>query len=152
MDINRNLFEALKLEKTAMFVIMALIVIVASFNIASTLIMLVMEKTKDIGILKSMGATGRSIRAIFTLEGVFIGLAGTIVGAIGGAFLCRLLSTYQFIKLPKEIYYLDTLPVKMEMVDSVIIISAALIISLLATLYPAHQAARLNPVDALRYE
>ncbi len=152
MDINRNLFEALKLEKTAMFIIMALIVVVASFNIASTLIMLVMEKTKDIGILKSMGATMKSIRAIFTLEGLFIGLAGTLLGIIGGVSLCRLLTKYQFIKLPSDIYYIDTLPVKMEWLDLVVIVSASIVISLVATLYPAHQAARLNPVDALRYE
>ncbi len=152
MDVNRNLFSALKLEKTTMFVILALIVVVASFNIASTLIMMVMEKTRDIGILKAIGATTRSIYFIFTLEGLLIGTIGTLLGTGLGFLLTFLLKTYKFIKLPKEIYYLDTLPVKMQYADSVIIIICAIIISLLSTIYPALRAGRLNPVETLRYE
>lgn len=151
-DLNRNLFGALKLEKTAMFVILTLIVIVACFNIASTLIMMVIEKTKDIGILKAIGATSGVIRFIFTLEGLIIGAAGTALGLAIGVALCELLKKYQFIQLPKEIYYIDRLPVLMQWSDSILISAAAVLISLLATVYPAQQASRLDPVEALRYE
>ena len=151
-ELNKNLFSALKLEKMTMFIILALIVVVACFNIASTLIMMVMEKTKDIGILKSIGADNKSIRKIFMLDGFLIGFTGTIIGAIGGFGLCYLLKTYQFIKLPKDIYYIDRLPVNLELSDSMTIIIAAVIISLLSTLYPSWQAAKMEPVEALRYE
>ncbi|MCP4649146.1 MAG: ABC transporter permease [PVC group bacterium] len=152
MDLNRNLFNALKLEKTAMFVILTLIVLVASLNIASTLIMMVMEKTKDVGILKAIGASGNSIRTIFTAVGITIGMIGTILGTAGGLGMAYILKTYKFIKLPKDVYYIDTLPVRIEYLDIFWIIAAALCISLIATFYPAYQAARLNPVEALRYE
>ena len=135
-----------------MFVILALIVIVACFNIVSTLIMMVMEKTKDIGILKSIGTTNRTIRKIFILNGFFIGSLGTFLGAIGGFTLCYLLKTYQFIKLPRDIYYIDKLPINLNISDSLTVIVAAMAISLVSTLYPAHQAARMEPVEALRYE
>src|SRR3989338_4525851 len=107
MDLNKNLFTALKLEKLAMFVILALIVVVACFNIVSTLIMVVMEKTKDIGILKSIGAANSSIMAIFTLEGFLVGAIGTFLGVAGGLGLSYLLEKYQFIQLPPDIYYID---------------------------------------------
>ncbi|MCX5692361.1 MAG: lipoprotein-releasing ABC transporter permease subunit [Candidatus Omnitrophica bacterium] len=151
-ELNKNLFSALKLEKIVMFIILALIVVVACFNIASALIMMVMEKTKDIGILKSIGADNISIRKIFMLDGFLIGFAGTFIGAIGGFSLCYLLKTYQFIKLPKDIYYIDRLPVNLELSDSIIVIAAAILISLLSTLYPSWQAAKMEPVEALRYE
>lgn len=151
-DLNKNLFSALKLEKVTMFVILALIVVVACFNIASTLIMVVMEKTKDIGILKAIGAANSGIRNIFMLNGFLVGLLGTILGAAGGFFLCHLLKTYQFIKLPRDIYYIDKLPVNLRMVDSLAVIIVAITISLVSTLYPAWRAARMEPVDALRYE
>lgn len=152
MDLNRSLFSALKLEKLAMFIILTLIIIVACFNIVSTLIMVVMEKTKDIGILKSIGATNRSIMAIFTLEGFLIGAFGTVLGLAGGLGLSYLLEKYQFIQLPRDIYYIDRFPVDVQLGDTAAIVLAALVISLLSCIYPAWQASRLNPVDALRYE
>jgi lipoprotein-releasing system permease protein len=152
MDLNKNLFSALKLEKTVMFIILTLIIIVAAFNIASTLIMFVLEKTKDIGILKAIGATNNSIKMIFSWEGMIIGILGTLLGAIGGFGLCGVLKNYDFIKLPPDIYYIDRLPVKIERLDSFLVIFFAILISYLATLHPARQAARLNPVEALRYE
>lgn len=152
MDLNRNLFSALKLEKLAMFIILALIVVVACFNIVSTLIMVVMEKTKDIGILKSIGATNRSIMAIFTLEGFLVGAIGTFLGVAGGLGISYLLEKYQFIQLPRDIYYIDRFPVDVQFGDTLVIVVAALFISLLSCVYPAWQASRLNTVDALRYE
>ncbi len=152
MDINRNLFEALKLEKTTMFIILTLIIIVACFNIIGTLIMVVMEKTKDIGILKSIGASNENIRKIFMLNGFIVGVVGTILGTCGGISLSILLKKYPIIKLPQDIYYIDRLPVDIQFGDFFAVILAAIIISLLATLYPANQAARLDPVEALRYE
>jgi len=152
MDLNRNLFDALKLEKTAMFIILTLIVLVASLNIASTMIMMVMEKTKDIGILKAIGATNKSVRVIFTMVGMLIGTIGTLLGTAGGLFMAYLLKTYEFIKLPQDVYYISTLPVTIEPVDVGWIVIAALGISLCATFYPAYQASRLNPVETLRYE
>ncbi|MDL1967160.1 MAG: lipoprotein-releasing ABC transporter permease subunit [Deltaproteobacteria bacterium] len=151
MQMNQNLFSALKLEKTVMFIILALIVLVAAFNIASTLIMMVMEKTRDIAILKAMGATNKSIRKIFVFKGIVIGSIGTILGVCLGFILCTVLKYYQFIELPGDIYYITTLPVKLELLDVVMIASAAMAISFLATLYPARQASRLDPVEALRY-
>lgn len=153
MDMNRNLFSALKLEKFAMFVILTLIVIVAAFNIVSTLTVMVTEKAKDIGILKAIGATKAVIMTIFSLQGFIIGLIGVILGAGGGIGLSLLLKKYRFAILPGDIYYgINYLPVKINAVDYLVIIAAALLISLIASIYPAYQASRLNPVDALRYE
>ena len=152
IDMNKNLLSALKLEKTVMFIILTMIVMVACFNIASTLIMTVLEKTKDIGILKAIGATSANVMAIFALQGGLIGLIGTSLGAVTGVAVCWCLKTYRFIHLPKEIYYIDTLPVKIDQADITLIITASILISLLATLYPAYKASRMEPVEALRYE
>jgi lipoprotein-releasing system permease protein len=151
MQMNQNLFSALKLEKTAMFIILTLIVLVAAFNIASTLIMTVMEKTKDIAILKAMGASDRSILKIFVFKGMVIGAVGTVLGVVLGFGLCLVLKNYPFIQLPGDVYYFTTLPVQLDWLDTLVIAGAALVICFLATLYPARQASRLNPVDALRY-
>ena len=152
MSMNKNLFSALKLEKIVMFIILTLIILVAAFNIISTLIMVVMEKTRDIAILKSMGATNRSIMAIFMIEGLIIGLVGTLLGLVGGFGLCKLLATYQFVQLPRDVYYISTLPVKIDALDVTLTALAAIVISLVATLYPAWQASRLEPAEAIRYE
>jgi lipoprotein-releasing system permease protein len=151
MQMNANLFYALRLEKVAMFVILTLIVLVAAFNIASTLIMMVMEKTKDIAILKTMGATNRHIMRIFVIKGMVIGFSGTFIGVGLGTLLCILLERYPIIQLPGDVYYFTSLPVQLQVWDVVSIALAALGICFLATLYPARQAARLNPVDAIRY-
>jgi lipoprotein-releasing system permease protein len=151
-DRNRSLFSALKLEKTAMFVILLLIILVSVFNIASSLIMVIMEKTKEIGILKALGATRSSIRLIFSLEGLFIGCLGTGLGVGLGFSLCWFLEHSDLIQLPSDIYYVSHLPVHMEMFDLWIIIGSSITLSFLSTLYPAFFASRLDPVEALRYE
>jgi lipoprotein-releasing system permease protein len=151
-QMNGPLFAALKMQKVTMFIILTLIIMVAAFGIASTLFMMVMRKTRDIAILKSMGATSRSIIEIFVLNGLFIGGMGVSLGVLGGLTLCEVLKKYQFIKIPKDIYYLDTLPVQIQGTDLLSIILAALAITLIASLYPSWQAARLNPVEGIRYE
>lgn len=152
ISTNKNLFAALKLEKIAMFVILILIVFVASFGIVSSLIMMVMVKTRDIGILKALGATKATLRRVFMLQGLFIGLVGTLVGVGGGLVLCWLLSRYHFIELPKAVYPINTLPVQVEPLMVAAVAGAAVLISLLATIYPAKVAGGLDPVRALRYE
>ncbi len=150
--MNKSLFSALKLEKVTMFVILIMIVLVGALNIISSLVMLVMEKTRDIAILRTMGASSRSIMRIFIYQGLFVGLVGTALGIASGSILCQLLARYKFIKLPPDVYYITTLPVRMEWFDIVLIALAAVVISFLATIFPSFQASKVNPVEALRYE
>jgi lipoprotein-releasing system permease protein len=152
MQMNQNLFRALKMERWVMAIILILIVLVAAFNIASSLIMLVMGKTRDIAILKAMGATNKSIRKIFVFNGMVIGGIGTFLGLCLGLLLCTFLKHYDIYELTGDIYYFTTtLPVKVEILWVLGIVSAAMVICFLATLYPARQAAKLNPVEAIRY-
>jgi len=152
MHMNKNLFSWMTLEKWGMFVVLSLIVIVATFNIVSTLIMVVMEKTKDIGILKSMGAASGSIMRIFMFEGLLVGLVGTLLGCLVGYLICWAQETFHFFSLPAEIYFINTLPVEMKVLDFVKVAAAAMTLCFLATVYPARKAAKLVPVDAIRYE
>lgn len=150
--MNANLFAALKLEKTAMFIILAMIILVGSFSIVTTLVMLVSQKTKDIAILMSMGAESSSIRRIFMLQGTWIGVLGTTIGFLLGVPISLILKKYQFIKLPENVYPVDYLPIRLELIDLTLIGVSALLLCFIATVYPAYRAAALKPADALRYE
>lgn len=152
MQMNKNLFSALKLEKFAMFIILILIVLVASFNIVSTLMMNVMEKQKEIAILKAMGAGNRAIMMVFMFQGLLIGVFGTLIGVAGGYALGNILNNYELIRLPADVYYLSKLPVLMKLTDFLVVSVSAIVISFISTLYPSYYAARLNPVEPLRYE
>lgn len=160
MDMNRNLFSALKLEKAAMFIILTLIILVAALNIISTLIMVVMEKNKDIAILKSLGATSRGIMKIFMIEGLVIGVVGTAIGTVTGLAAALNLEkvvglieeVFNFKVLPPSVYYIDKLPSKVDPVVVLLVVAMSITISFLATLYPSYQASRFDPVEGLRYE
>lgn len=149
MSMNRNLFAAFKLEKIGMFICMTLIIIVAALNIISALVMVVMEKSKDIAILKSMGATSFSIMKIFFLQGTVIALTGTTLGVAGGLGLCELLSRYKFIELPSNVYPMTTLPIEVLPSDVIIIAVSSIIITLTATLYPSWKASKVEPAEVL---
>ena len=149
---NKSLFQALKLEKLGMGLILLLIVLVAAFNIVSNLTMVVTDKTREIGILKAMGMTSGSVRRVFFAQGLVIGLVGTLLGVMLGIAASLALGKYQFIKLNAEIYFIDHLPVATEAVDIILTIAASIGIAAIATLYPSMQAARLYPIEAIRHE
>ncbi len=151
-SLNSSLFSALKLEKMAMAVILLLIVVVAAFNIVSTLVMVVTDKTREIGILKSMGLTSRRVLRIFMLQGLVIGTVGSTLGAVGGLVVTWVIDRYELIKIPGDVYFVDHLPVAWDPVDVLVILVASIAISFLATIYPARQAAGLLPVEAIRHE
>jgi lipoprotein-releasing system permease protein len=149
---NKPFFAAIKLEKYALFIVLLLIVTVAGFNIINSLLMKVMEKKREIGMLKAMGAQSRSIMRIFLYEGLLIGLIGTILGFLSGILLCYVGNRFQLLKVQADVYFLTHLPLRLLMIDTVMILCASIIITLMVTIIPAYQAARQNPVDAIRYE
>jgi lipoprotein-releasing system permease protein len=152
MELNKSLFSALKLEKNIMFLTITLIVIVAALNIIATLILMVMEKTRDIGILMAMGATPRMINRIFFLQGALIGVIGTALGVGLGLGWCALANAFELIKIPVDIYQISYVPFRMRPLDLALIIGVTLLISFVSTLFPARRAAKIDPVVALKYE
>ena len=152
IDMNANLFAALQLERFGMFVVLVMVILVGSFSIITSLVMLVMEKTRDIAILMSMGATARDVRRIFKLQGAIIGAVGTAIGYVLGIILALLLKKYQFIELPPDVYMMDTLPVIIDPLDLAVIGAVSMLMCYLATIYPARKASGLVPAEALRYE
>ena len=151
-ELNKNLFSAIKLEKLTMFVILFLIVLVAAFNIISTLIMVVMEKRKDIAVLKSIGASSKDIMIIFIAQGLIIGSIGTALGLISGFLIGYLEETYHIISLPSSVYYITALPVRMTAGEFVIIGFCSIFLSFIATLYPSYKAGKIDPAEGVRYE
>jgi lipoprotein-releasing system permease protein len=150
--LNSSLFSALKLEKLAMAVILTLIILVASFNIVSTLVMIVGDKTREIGILRGMGVTSAGIARVFRNMGLFIGIVGTALGGLLGGLLAWALQRFEFIDLPNDIYFIDKLPISLDPIDVSLILLGSVLISFLSTIYPARKAAELTPVDAIRHE
>jgi lipoprotein-releasing system permease protein len=152
MDMNRNLFAALQLEKLALFVIVTIIVLVAAFAIIGHLVLLVAEKRKEIGVLKAIGASAPSITLVFFSVGMMISVAGTVAGSVVGLALIWVQNTYKIIRLAGDVYQIDHLPMKLSPTDFVLIVGATLVLSFLATVLPARRAGALSPVDVLRYE
>ena len=149
---NNALFSALKLEKLVMGLILFLIVLVAALNIVSTLVMVVSDRTREIGILMAMGMTRNAILRVWVLQGIWIGLIGTGLGTLFGVLVCWLLATYEIIKIPPDVYFVDHLPIRLEVADVLLIVVASMAVALAATIYPSLQAARLQPVEAIRHE
>jgi lipoprotein-releasing system permease protein len=151
-DMNHSLFSALTLEKLAISLTIGLIVMIAALNIVASLILLVMEKHRDIAILKTMGASARSITLVFMMQGLIIGVVGTTVGATAGYVVSTVLDRYQVIRIPADVYQVSHLPFTVLPRDFIMVIVAAVLICFFATIYPSRQAARLDPAQALRYE
>jgi lipoprotein-releasing system permease protein len=151
-SMNATFFDALELQKKAMFVILCLIVMVAAFNVVSTLILMVMERQREIGILKALGATDGAIRLVFLAEGMIIGLAGTLLGLFVGATLSYVADRFQLVRISGEIYYVSYLPFHLKALDVALTCASSLLISFVTTLIPSSRAASLHPVDAIRYE
>jgi lipoprotein-releasing system permease protein len=147
-----SLFSALTLEKMAMGIILFLIVVVAAFNIVSTLVMVVVDRTREIGILKSMGMTDKQVLRVFVLQGLWIGVIGTGLGTALGFLLSWILDTYEIIQIPPDVYFVDRLPVSIHPMDVGLIVGASVLVAFAATIYPALQASRLEPVEAIRHE
>jgi len=151
-DMNQALFSALWLEKMAISITIGLIVMVAALNIVASLILLVMEKSRDIAILKTMGTSSARVMTIFMLQGLVIGVAGTMVGAAGGLVLCWVFDRYRLIQIPMDVYQVSYVPFIVQPFDFAVVIVSAVLICFLATIYPSRQASRLDPVQALRFE
>ena len=151
-DMNRSLFSALSLEKIAISLTIGLIVMVAALNIVASLILLVMEKHRDIAILKTMGASARSVTTIFMLQGLLIGIVGTTLGAAAGYAVAQVADRYQLIRVPVDVYQIAHVPFRVQPFDFVLVIVSAIVVCFLATIYPSRQAAKLDPAQALRYE
>lgn len=149
--MNQNLFSALKLEKIMMFIILTLIILVAAFNVISNLLLLTVEKTREIGILSAMGLARARIARIFFYEGFIVGMSGIFSGLVLGTGVSLLLKKYHFIHLPSDVYYLDTLPVRLVPGDITMVVAATLLITLAASIYPAYQVTKLDPLEAIRY-
>ena len=151
INMNQNLFSYMKIEKILMFLMLTLIILVAAFNLVGMLTMVIMEKRKEIGILKAMGAPGRGIMAIFMLEGTVIGILGTLGGLVTGYIACLILDRVK-LQLPGDVYFIKTLPVLVHWQDLVVVCTSAIVICFLATIYPSWEASKLLPVEAIRGE
>jgi lipoprotein-releasing system permease protein len=151
-DLNQSLFSALSLEKLAISITIGLIVMVAALNIVASLILLVMEKSRDIAILKTMGSSAASIRRIFMLQGLVIGLIGTAAGSLAGLIVIYVADRYQLVRIPLDVYQISHVPFRLEWMDFLVVVASAVVICFVATIYPSRQAARLDPAQALRYQ
>ncbi|MFQ3675049.1 MAG: FtsX-like permease family protein [Endomicrobiia bacterium] len=150
-QLNYNLFSALKLEKVVMIIVISLIIIVACFIIVTNLIMMGIQKSKDIGILMSMGSSRKEIGRIFFIQGIVLNISGIILGTVLGLVLSFLIKRYQFVKLPKEVYYIDTIPIYISVWDLTTVLLITIIVGILASFYPAKKVSHFDPIEIIRY-